>query len=162
MMHCHVGPEMVDPADVMRRVMAPGNGGIATFVGTVRDHADGELVTGLAYSAYEAMAQRELSLIVREAAGLAQGLAVAAVHRTGSLGVGEISVAIAAGHAHRGPAFEACRYVIEQIKQRVPIWKREQFASGVSDWVIPAGNAGEAAVEETHAAADHVDSPRAR
>lgn len=137
MIHTHVGAAVIHPGEVIERVLQPRNGGIATFLGVVRDHADGETVLGLEYSAYAAMASRELAAIAAEAARMAKGADIAAVHRIGALRVGEISVAIAVGHPHRGPAFEACRYVIEQIKARVPIWKREKYARGDSAWVDP-------------------------
>lgn len=127
--------------------MRPENGAIATFLGTVRNFADGSAVIGLGYSAYIEMAQKELTSIVAEAAAIAPDTDVAAVHRIGELALGDISVAIAAGHAHRAQAFEACRYVIEEIKRRVPIWKREHYASGESEWVDP-----------TATTADHVRS----
>ncbi len=139
MIHSHVGPEPIDVTAVTRMVMRPGNGAIATFLGTVRDSAGGAAVTGLDYSAYTEMAQKELAAIVAEAEHKAAGTDVAAVHRLGALGIGDISVAIAVGHPHRAEAFDACRYVIEQMKRRVPIWKREHYATGDSEWVDPSG-----------------------
>lgn len=127
--------EPIDPATVIAAVSRPGNGGTAVFIGTVRNAAGGRPVTGLEYSAYVGMAERELATIVREALAVGEGVDVAAVHRIGSLAVGDVAVAIAAGHAHRGPAFEACAYVIEQVKRRVPIWKAERFADGSTSWV---------------------------
>lgn len=135
--------EPIDPAAVIAAVSRPGNGGIAVFVGTVRDCADGRAVTGLDYSAYREMARREMGAVVAEAARLAGGVDVAAVHRVGSLGVGDVAVAIAAGHAHRAAAFEACRYVIEEIKHRVPIWKAERYVDGTGAWVGASPNAAE-------------------
>lgn len=137
-MHSHVGPEPIDVARITEMVMRAGNGGIATFIGTVRDFADGSAVVGMEYSAYLEMARKELAAIVAEAAAAAPDTDIAAVHRIGELTVGDVSIAIAAGHAHRGPAFDACRYVIEEAKRRVPIWKREHYASGKSEWVVPA------------------------
>lgn len=147
MMYSHVGPERIDVAHVTEMVMRAGNGGIATFIGTVRDVADGCSVVGLEYSAYLEMAEKELARIVAEAVATNPDADIAAVHRIGDLAVGDVSIAIAAGHAHRGPAFDSCRYVIEEAKRRVPIWKRERYASGQSEWVIPTGAAaGSAAV----------------
>ena len=135
----------VDPAGVIAAVSKPGNGGIAVFIGTVRDVADGRAVVGLDYSAYREMAERELATIVAEALKLEDGLDVAAIHRVGSLEIGDVAVAIAAGHAHRAAAFEACRYVIEEIKRRVPVWKAERYADGSDAWVgspvTPTGQA---------------------
>jgi molybdopterin synthase catalytic subunit len=125
----------VDVAAIMAEVSAAGNGAIATFLGTVRDTAGGRGVTGISYSAYTGMANREMDAIVREAVAISSGVQIVAVHRVGDLNVGDVCVAIAAGHAHRGPALDACRYVIEEIKKRVPIWKRECYADGSAEWV---------------------------
>lgn len=136
-----------DPIDVgaiVDEVSSAALGAIATFVGTVRDTSGSRSVTGLEYSAYTGMATREMDDILREALALAPGSEVVAVHRVGDLAVGDVCVMIAAAHAHRAPAFEACRYVIEEIKKRVPIWKRERFADGSSEWVnacTPAAHA---------------------
>lgn len=127
----------IDPAKVIAAVSGPRNGGIAIFVGTVRNVDHGRDVAGLEYSAYREMAEREMAVIVREAAAIADGVDIVAEHRVGSLAVGDVAVAIAAGHAHRGPAFEACRRVIEEVKRRVPIWKSEILADGTRDWVAP-------------------------
>jgi len=132
----------IDPAAVIAAVSKPGNGGVAVFIGTVRDVADGRSVVGLDYSAYVEMAEREMAAIVAEAANLDDGIDVAAVHRIGSLAIGDVAVVIAAAHPHRAAAFDACRYVIEQIKRRVPIWKAERYADGSDAWVgSPTGAA---------------------
>lgn len=125
----------IDPAAVIAAVSRPGNGGVAVFIGTVRDVADSRAVTGLDYSAYIEMAEREMAAIVAEAASGDDGVDVAAVHRVGSLAIGDVAVVIAAAHAHRAAAFDACRYVIEEIKRRVPIWKAERYADGTDAWV---------------------------
>ena len=125
----------IDPAAVIAAVSKPGNGGIAVFIGTVRDIAEGRPVVGLDYSAYVEMAEREMASIVAEACALDVGIDVAAVHRVGSLAIGDVAVVIAAAHAHRAAAFDACRYVIEESKRRVPIWKAERYADGTDAWV---------------------------
>lgn len=125
----------IDPADAIRSVSHAGNGGVAVFIGTVREMADGRAVSGLDYSAYVGMAERELNAVAHEGAALVPGTDVAVVHRIGELAIGDVAVVVAAGHAHRGPAFDACRYVIEELKQRVPIWKRERYADGTREWV---------------------------
>lgn len=125
----------IDPASVIAAVTRSGNGGIAVFVGNVRDNVDGRPVVALDYLAYRPMAEREMAAIVAEAGALAGGVDVAAVHRVGTLVVGDVAVVIAAGHAHRAAAFEACRYVIEEIKKRVPVWKAEHYADGAEAWV---------------------------
>jgi molybdopterin synthase catalytic subunit len=94
-------------------------------------------VRELEYSAYESMAEREMADILSEAAARF-GTAVEAEHRTGRLAIGDAAVIVVASHAHRGPAFDACRWTLEEIKRRVPIWKRETYDDGSSEWVEPA------------------------
>jgi molybdopterin synthase catalytic subunit len=127
--------EAIDPSALLDEVRASAAGAVATFVGTVRDSSGARTVTGLEYSAYAEMATREMNAIIAEAVALASGVDIVAVHRTGELSVGDVCVMIAAAHAHRAPAFDACRYTIEEIKKRVPIWKRERYADGSSEWV---------------------------
>ncbi len=137
--------EPIDMAAIVREVSAESFGAITTFMGTVRNSSHGRNVTGLEYSAYVEMAERELNEIVREAAALDAAGAVVAVHRIGELRVGDICVMIAAAHAHRASAFAACRYVIEEIKTRVPIWKRERYVDGSAEWVNACVDAESAA-----------------
>jgi len=126
----------LDLAALVRQVAGPGRGGIATFLGLVRDHHDGRGVVRLEYSAYGPMAETECAAIVAEAEGR-WPVTVAVRHRLGTLEVGQAAVAVAAAGAHRAEAFEACRYVIEELKARVPIWKKEHFADGEVAWVEP-------------------------
>jgi MoaE-MoaD fusion protein len=107
-----------------------GHGAIASFVGTVRDHNLNRRVTHLEYEAYEPLAIKALEQIVGEASGQWPGIRVAVHHRTGRLAIGDASIVIAAASAHRANAFGACRYVIERVKQIVPIWKHEFFEGG--------------------------------
>jgi molybdopterin synthase catalytic subunit len=130
----------IDLGALVAVVQAPDRGGIACFLGTVRDHHDGRQVVWLDYSAYGAMAEAECSRIVAEAEAR-WNCAVALQHRTGTVQVGETAVAIAVASAHRDEAFASCRYVIEEVKRRVPIWKREYFADGTVEWV-GGGEAG--------------------
>lgn len=125
----------IDVARVLERVGRHANGAIVLFLGTVRELNDSRDVTGIEYTAYRGMAERELRSIVEEAAALAESNDVAVEHRLGELAVGECSVAVAVGHPHRARAFEAARYVIEQLKERVPIWKREHYVDGTREWV---------------------------
>jgi molybdopterin synthase catalytic subunit len=111
-----------------------GAGGIATFVGAVRDRSEGRAVTSLEYQAYEAMALREMASIAVEIEAEIPGVRVAAQHRFGSLVVGDIAVVCAASAPHRDEAFRACRLLIDRIKARVPIWKREHGPDGAI-WV---------------------------
>jgi molybdopterin synthase catalytic subunit len=108
----------------------PIYGGIATFVGVVRGHNQGRRVTSLEYEAYEPLAVRSFERIAEEVAEQWPAVRLAIHHRIGTLGIGEVSVAIAAASPHRADAFEACRYSIERLKQIAPIWKREHFEGG--------------------------------
>jgi molybdopterin synthase catalytic subunit len=124
----------LDLEALMKRVESPERGGVATFLGTVRNHHGGREVLRLEYSAYGPMAEAECARIVAEAEARWDG-AVALAHRIGTLTIGETAVAIAAASAHRDAALAACRYVIEEVKQRVPIWKKEFLADGSVEWV---------------------------
>jgi molybdopterin synthase catalytic subunit len=136
----HLTSTSIDLGSLIALVQSPGRGGIACFVGAVRDHQGGRPVVRLDYSAYEAMAEAECSRIVAEAEAR-WSCAVALQHRTGTLLIGDTAVAIAVASAHRDEAFASCRYVIEEVKRRVPIWKREYFADGTVEWV-GGGEAG--------------------
>lgn len=116
--------------EVVSFVSHPGVGGISIFVGTVRDHNEGRAVTLLEYQAYESMAVKEMARIAAEIEREIPGVRLAALHRVGALCVGDTAVVCAAGAAHRGEAFRACRAFIDRIKERVPIWKREHGPDG--------------------------------
>jgi molybdopterin synthase catalytic subunit len=124
-------------AEVLTAVSHPAAGGTAVFVGTVRDHDKGRPVTRLCYSAHPS-AGAELARVCEKVAAGSQLLAVAAVHRTGELVVGEAAVVVAAAAAHRAAAFGACQALIEALKHEVPIWKQQWFADGSSEWVAGA------------------------
>lgn len=115
---------------VSRRVMHPGAGAVDVFVGVVRDHAEGRAVSSLEYSAYESMALKELTRIVDEVEAKYPGARCAVHHRLGLLQVGELAIVCAASTPHRAESFAACRLLIEEIKHRVPIWKRERGPDG--------------------------------
>jgi molybdopterin synthase catalytic subunit len=125
--------------EVLAAVGGPGVGGTAVFVGTVRDMAEGQQVSGLHYEAHPGAADA-LRAVLAQVAAAHPGTVLAATHRTGSLSVGEVAVVTAAGSAHRAQAFAACRDLIDTIKQQVPIWKRERFTSGEQTWVMPPEN----------------------
>jgi molybdopterin synthase catalytic subunit len=127
----------IDVGALMARVTDASCGAVAVFVGTVREVNDGRRVSGIDYSAYATMAVKEMDRIVAEAGELFDGSRIAVEHRVGYLGLGEASVAIAAAHPHRAPALDAMRYVIEELKRRVPVWKREHYADGTREWVDP-------------------------
>lgn len=128
--------EPLNVAELLEGVQAPERGGACVFVGTVRpDHE----TVAIDYSAHEEMAVAELERIVAEARDRWPDAAMAVEHRLGRVAVGEASVAVAAAAPHRREAFEACRFVIEAIKVRLPVWKREKRADGTADWVDNAG-----------------------
>jgi molybdopterin synthase catalytic subunit len=128
--------QVLNPADLMAEVSALERGGIVTFVGLVRDHHAGRQVCSLAYSAYEPMAEAVCAEILAEAESR-WPVRIALRHRIGALAIGEVAVAIAVAGGHRDEAFAACRYLIEELKRRVPIWKRETYADGSEEWVDP-------------------------
>lgn len=130
----------IDPATLLRQVESAERGGIACFFGAVRNHHGGRSVLRLEYSAYGAMAEAECARIVAETRAR-WPVAVALVHRIGRLEVGDTAVAIAVAGAHRDEAFAACRHLIEEVKRRVPIWKREHYADGTEEWVDPTRTA---------------------
>jgi molybdopterin synthase catalytic subunit len=124
----------LDLTKLVAEVAAPDRGGIAAFVGTVRDHHQGRPVRELEYSAYAEMAETECGRIVVETERR-WPVRVALRHRIGLLAIGDAAVAIVVAAAHRDEAFAACRHVIEELKRRVPIWKRERYADGTVEWV---------------------------
>jgi molybdopterin synthase catalytic subunit len=123
--------EVLPPLEVPRV-----SGAVTAFWGRVRDHNEGRSVTGLEYSAYPELAVKEGRRIVAEAA-VRFGLdAVRAVHRVGVLTIGEAALVVEVTSGHRGEAFEGCRWIVDEIKHRVPIWKLEHYAEGDREWVM--------------------------
>lgn len=112
-------------------------GGFCSFEGWVRNHHAGKSVLALDYQAYRELAEAEGQRIVAEAMTQFAVQAIAAEHRVGSLQIGDLAVYVGVSAAHRDAAFAACRYVIDEIKKRVPIWKREHDANGSSEWLHP-------------------------
>jgi molybdopterin synthase catalytic subunit len=110
-------------------------GGYASFEGWVRDHNEGQSVTRLEYEAFEALANKEGERIMKEAIERYGVLKAACVHRVGSLAIGDIAVWVGVSSKHRAEAFAACRYIIDEVKHRVPIWKKEHYVNGDSGWV---------------------------
>jgi molybdopterin synthase catalytic subunit len=133
----------IDLAGLLAEVAEPAMGATSLFVGTVRETNDGRAVAAMDYSAYTPMAERELSTIVREAGERFGVERVVVVHRIGTLAIGDASVAIAVAHGHRAPSIDAMRYIIEELKQRVPIWKREHYLDGTREWIDPTKKAVE-------------------
>ncbi len=138
----------IDPAAVLESARSPAAGAVVLFLGTVRQTTDGRQTASLDYEAYPEMARQtlaELEAAARRRWPLAE---CRVVHRLGHLAVGEVSVAIAASAAHRQPAFEAAAWLIDRIKEVVPIWKKENRADGSGQWVHPGietGSPGDAA-----------------
>jgi molybdopterin synthase catalytic subunit len=125
----------IDPQAVLHGVGGEQDGAVLLFLGTVRNRNDGRPVRGMRYEAYVAMAEQELEAIVREAAQRTGAAHILAVHRIGELAVGEVSVAIAVSTPHRAEAYEASRYVIEELKRRLPVWKHEDYTDGEAQWL---------------------------
>lgn len=126
----------IDPRTLEAAVWSEACGGVAMFLGVVRDRAsDGRPVTGLNYEAHEAMALAEFAEITGEVSAKYAGVRLGIVHRVGELRVGEIAVAVCAASPHRAQAFDACRYAIDELKTRASIWKKERYADGTGDWV---------------------------
>lgn len=130
-----VGTEPIDPGAVVESVTAREAGGTVLFLGTVRDHSPGKAgVTHLEYEAYTEQVVQKMQEIVDEVRQRWDVSRVAAVHRVGSLGIGEVSVAVAVSSSHRVDAFPAARYLIDELKRRAPIWKKEHWDGG-AEWV---------------------------
>jgi molybdenum cofactor synthesis domain-containing protein len=132
--HAELRSEPLDARAVEQLVEHDGAGAVVTFVGRVRDHNEGKPVTCLEYEAYPAMARREMAGILRELEALYPGVRAAVSHRVGRLQVGDVAVVASVSAAHRGEAFAACHRLIDEVKARVPIWKREHGPDGAY-WV---------------------------
>ncbi|HEX8905615.1 MAG TPA: molybdenum cofactor biosynthesis protein MoaE, partial [Longimicrobiaceae bacterium] len=125
----------LDAARLLADSVHPDDGAALLFWGVVRNENDGRPVSHLEYHAYAEMAERTMHRIAEEAISRFGVGDVRVVHRVGRLAVGEASVAICVAAPHRGEAYEASRYVIEELKRRVPVWKREGYVDGESEWV---------------------------
>lgn len=128
--------DVISVESLLAQVQGPERGGTCVFLGTVRSDND---VTGIEYSAYEEMATAEIEHILAEALASWPETRVTLQHRLGLVPLGEASIAIVAAAPHREAAFAACRHVIEEVKKRLPIWKKELHADGTSSWVDPSG-----------------------
>jgi molybdopterin synthase catalytic subunit len=135
----HTIREPISPAALLAAVADPGCGATCLFLGTVRDGPEDGGVTAIEYTAYEAMAGAELDRILAEARKQWPAARIALRHRLGLVPTEEASIGIAAAAPHRADAFAACRYVIEEVKRRVPIWKKELRVDGSVLWVDPQG-----------------------
>ena len=151
----------IEPETLRRQLADPACGGYAAFEGWVRDSNDGERVRRLEYEAFEALAVREGERILAEAIARCGVVHAACVHRLGDLAVGELAVWVGVSAPHRAEAFAACRYIIDEVKHRLPIWKKEHYLSGDSGWVncercaAGATPETETSAQEGHAAHAH-------
>ena len=124
-------------APLRDRLLAHDAGAYASFEGWVRNHNEGRAVRGLFYESYRALAESEGETIIHEALQRFAITGAACVHRTGELALGDLAVWVGVSAGHRGPAFEACRWIIDEVKTRVPIWKHERYATGPATWLHP-------------------------
>ena len=127
----------IDATALQEGLRDPRAGACASFEGWVRDHNDGRAVDGLRYEAYVALAETEGAAILAEARQRFDLVEAACVHRIGDLAIGDLAIWVGASAAHRGPAFDACRWIIDEVKARVPIWKHERYTGGKAGWLHP-------------------------
>ncbi|WP_405491179.1 molybdenum cofactor biosynthesis protein MoaE [Nocardia sp. NBC_00511] len=132
-----ISDQPLDPAEVEKAVSGPEHGAVVVFTGKVRDHDGGQSVSALEYSAHPE-ATKFLAKICAEVTEQS-GLPVAAVHRVGALGIGDLAIVVAVASAHRAEAFTTCAELVDRIKHEVPIWKRQLFTDGLSEWVNACG-----------------------
>jgi molybdopterin synthase catalytic subunit len=125
----------IDTAQARLELRDAGAGGYVSFEGWVRDHNEGKEVTALEYEAYEQLALKEGDRILAEALGRFPIKRALCIHRVGALKLSDMAVWVGVSAVHRGEAFDACRYIIDEVKHRVPIWKKEHYVSGDSGWV---------------------------
>lgn len=127
--------DAIDPRALEAQVATRADGGVVTFLGVVRERSDdGALVTGLGYEAYDTMAIAEFETIAAEARERFGDVRVGVIHRVGDLQIGDIAVAVCAASPHRAQAFDACEYVIDAVKERAAIWKKEHYAQREAQW----------------------------
>ncbi len=134
----------LDPIRAVEAVSNPGHGAVNSFIGVVRDNHAGKKVTGITYDIHESLARKRLYEICHEAFGQWPEINCYVAHYQGELPVGGISVLIAVGSPHRAESFEACRYIIEEIKKSVPVWKQEHYTDEKSVWLPGHSLKGEA------------------
>lgn len=127
--------EHIDCVTLQKELHDLRAGGFASFEGWVRNHNEGHDVTRLEYEAFEALAIKDGERIITEAVNKFGVLRAVCVHRVGSLAIGDVAVWVGVSAVHRGEAFDACRYIIDAVKHRLPIWKKEYYVNGDSGWV---------------------------
>jgi molybdopterin synthase catalytic subunit len=142
---------VIDTEGARRELQDLGSGGYVSFEGWVRDQNEGQEVTRLEYEAFQELALKEGDRIVAEALLRFPVKHALCIHRVGSLQLGDMAVWVGVSSAHRGEAFDACRFIIDEVKHRVPIWKKEHYRSGDSGWV----NCERCAAEPQHSHAEH-------
>lgn len=139
--------ETIDVTDLLGSVCCPDAGAVVLFLGTVRERTGSRVTNSLDYECYPEMAEKKLDELKTEARGRWPLQECSIVHRLGHLGVGEVSVAVAVSSGHRRVAFEAGQWLIDRIKEVVPIWKKENYVDGTSDWVHPTADRAETTEE---------------
>lgn len=127
----------IDSQALVDRVTTPSCGAICLFLGTVREFTQDKQTTRLVYEAYPEMALKEMRAILEEAAARWPIPRLGVIHRLGPMALGEVSIALAVATPHRGESFEACRWIMDTLKERVPIWKQEHWSDGSTEWVHP-------------------------
>lgn len=134
-MRFEITESVIDPVALRFQLFDDIAGAYASFEGWVRNHNDGKKVDALEYSAYKPLAEKEGNRIVEEALGRFDIRRAACSHRVGPLKIGDIAVWVGVSAVHRAAAFDACRYIIDETKARVPIWKRENYLDGLTEWI---------------------------
>lgn len=130
-----VSDKTIDVAATKKTVADNSCGALVVFEGWIRDHNEGQAVERLEYEVYRPLAEKEGTKIIDEAIERFGVFNALCIHREGLLELGEIAVIVCVSSSHRGEAFDACRYIIDQTKTRLPIWKKEHYQSGISEWV---------------------------
>ena len=142
--HVSVSTDLLDIQDAYDFVSDPTHGAVDVFIGAVRNHHEGQNVKGITYDVHETLAKKIFMEICEESQTRWDGIKIYVSHYKGQLDIGGISVIIAVGSAHRAESFEACRYIIEELKKRAAIWKQEHYEHGPSEW-LPGHSLKEAA-----------------
>lgn len=133
--YVRIATEKINIEEVIAKVESADHGAIDLFIGTVRNHHHGKDVSGITYDVHETLAEKLFKEICEEASGIWPDTDYAIIHYKGELPVSGISIVIAVSSPHRAESFEACRYVIEEIKRQAPVWKQEHYLDGKSDWL---------------------------
>lgn len=130
-----ISEETIEKSSLYEYLINPSAGAFVIFEGLVRNHNEGKQVLQLEYEAYEKMCEKEAEKIFKEAKERFKVFDIVCIHRTGLLQIGDIAVWVGVNSAHRGDSFKACEFVIDEIKTRLPIWKKEYYTNGDSGWV---------------------------